>query len=473
MIDSIQQVVVIGAGTMGAAIAALVANAGLPVVLLDLAPDTLTGEEEAQGLTLQSPAVRNRIVQAGFERMRRAKPPAIAGPEAEQLMTLGNTADDFGQVGEADWIIEAIIEKLGPKQAMMARIEAVRKPGSLVSSNTSGLPITSLAEGRSDEFKRHFLGTHFFNPPRYLKLLEIIPTAQTGPAVVETMATFAEKRLGKGVVFCKDTPNFIGNRLFSIGNCFTIHHGLANGYTIEEVDALTGPLLGRPKTATFRLLDLVGLDIAAYVAQNLYDLVPEDEYRAVLRSPAMENVVGELIKRGWLGHKSGQGFYKQGLDEQGQRIFTILNPATFTYEPPQTPTFESVSAVQNMTDLGQRLAALLAPEWQQDRAAQFVWAVLSHDLAYAAARAQEIAHDLKSIDDTVRWGFGHEAGPFELWDKLGVAHTAAKMEAAGLQVAPWVKTMLAAGCDSFYRVEEGRVTGYYDWVRQGYRELAV
>ncbi|MBI1878928.1 MAG: enoyl-CoA hydratase/isomerase family protein, partial [Chloroflexi bacterium] len=371
----------------------------------------------------------------------------------------------------ADWIIEAIVEKPEPKRALLARIEAVRPPGSLVSSNTSGLPIASLAEGRSDDFKRHFLGTHFFNPPRTMKLLEIIPAADTDLAVAQMISEFAETRLGKGIVRCKDTPNFIGNRLFSPGNSFAIHYGFEHGYTIEEVDALTGPLLGRPKTATFRLQDLVGVDIAAHVAHNLYELIPHDPYREVLHSPPMEKVVGELMKRSWLGNKSKQGFYKQGQDAQGQRVFLPLNPATFEYEAPRNPHFEAVEAVRKIPDLGQRLTALFDERWQADRGAQLAWAVVSFDLAYAAACALEIAHDLKSIDDDVRWGFAYEAGPFELWDRLGVAQIAAKMEASGLAVAPWVKEMLAAGCPTFYRAADGQVTGFYDWDLRHYRDM--
>ncbi|MBE7556533.1 MAG: hypothetical protein HS126_36235 [Anaerolineales bacterium] len=470
MSHPIQRIAIIGAGTMGAGIAALVANAGLPVTLLDIAPRTLTPEEEQQGLTLTSPQVHNRIVRAGFERMRQARPPALASQEVEQLITLGNTEDNFDQVAGADWIVEAIIEKPEPKRALLARIEAARQPGTLVTTNTSGLPIASLAEGRSDEFKRHFLGTHFFNPPRYMKLLEIIPTAATDPAMVQMISEFGEKALGKGIVLCKDTPNFIGNRLFSPGNSFAIHYALEHGYTIEEVDALTGPLLGRPKTATFRLQDLVGIDIAAHVARNLYELIPHDPYREVLRSPQMEKVVDELLKRGWLGNKSKQGFYKQSQDAQGQRLFLTLNPATFEYEGQQNPSFEAVNAVSQIANLGQRLTALFDERWQADRAAQLAWAVVGFDLAYAATCAKEIAHDFKSIDAAMRWGFGYEAGPFELWDKLGVAQTASKMEASGLAVAPWIKEMLAAGCPTFYRLEDGQITGFYDWNKRGYRE---
>ncbi|MFQ5436622.1 MAG: 3-hydroxyacyl-CoA dehydrogenase family protein, partial [Anaerolineae bacterium] len=272
----IEKVGVIGAGTMGAAIAAHVANAGLPVVLLDIAPGKLTPEQDARGLSLDSPAVKNSIVRAGFDRCRKAKPASFMSKQAESLVQLGNIEDDFDLLADVDWIIEAIIEKLEPKRSLMEKIEAVRKVGSIVTSNTSGLPIASIAEGRSDDFKAHFLGTHFFNPPRYMKLLEIIPTPASNPDVVSAIVNFAETTLGKGIVYCKDTPNFIGNRMMSIDGSFITHYAFSNGYTIEEVDTISGPLIGRPKTATFRLQDLVGIDIAAFVANNLYDLIPHD-----------------------------------------------------------------------------------------------------------------------------------------------------------------------------------------------------
>lgn len=466
----IRQVAVIGAGTMGAAIAAHVANAGLPVLLLDIAPDRLTPQEEAQGLTLASPAVRNRLVQAGFDRTRQVTPPSFINPDAERRVTLGNIEDDLPRIAEADWIVEAIIEKLEPKQQLLARIEAVRRPDSIVTTNTSGLPIALLAEGRSQEFKRHFLCTHFFNPPRYLKLLELIPIAETDAAVVETMTQFGRTRLDKGIVLGKDTPNFIGNRLFSIGNSFAANYALEHGYTISEVDELTGPLLGRPKTGTFRLQDLVGLDIINHIAHNLYDLIPHDPYREVLHAPKLKALVNTLMANGWLGNKTGQGFYKTGTDAAGKRVFMTLNPTTLDYDLPERTCFEAVDAVRNIEDLGERVRAVLNEQWSEDRGTHFVWAVLSYELAYAAAVAPDIAHDLKSIDEAIRWGFAFEAGPFQLWDHLGVAETVAKIEASGLTVAAWVKAMLAAGCPTFYRVDDGRVTGYYDWVSQTYTD---
>jgi len=471
MPKKIKSIAVIGAGTMGAAIAAHCANAGYPALLLDIVPTQLTEEEVAKGLTLDSPQVKNRIVQDGFERLTKARPAAMMHQNVAKLITLGNLEADFGKLAEVDWVIEVIIEKLEPKQALMARIEAVCKPGTLVTTNTSGLPIASISQGRSELFKQHFLGTHFFNPVRYMKLLEIIPTSDTDPEVVKQIATFGEDVLGKGAVFCKDTPNFIGNRLFSIGNCFAADYAIRNGYTVTEADTLTGPLLGRPKTGTFRLQDLIGIDIAAYVAQNLYNLIPHDPYRDILMSPDLGKSTKQMLDNKWLGNKTRQGYYKKGKDEQGNRVFLTLNPTTFEYEMPDKARFEAVGAVREIEDLGERVRALLDDKWADDRGARFVRDILSYELAYAAHCAPEIAHDLKSIDDTIRWGFAFEAGPFQLWDKLGVADMAAKIEAAGQTVAPWVKEMLEAGITHFYQVDNGTIVGVYDWESKQYKAL--
>ena len=468
MTIQIHTVAVIGAGTMGAAIAAHCANAGLPVLLLDIVPTKLIAEEEAQGLSLSDPVVRNRLVQRGFERVKNARPAALMGSAPQRRILLGNTEDDFDRLADADLIIEAVIEKLEPKQALFERIDTVRKPGSIVATNTSGLPIASLTKGRSAGFKRHFLGAHFFNPPRFLKLLEIIPTADTDPAVTQAIAEFGETTLGKSIVHCKDTPNFIGNRLFSINISFALKYAFENGYSVAEVDALTGPLLGRPSTATFRLLDLVGIDVMAHIARNLFDLIPHDARRHLLRDPAVEPVLAGLLERGRLGNKTGQGFYKREKTADGRRVFKVLNPATFEYELPEKVRFESVGAVRHITNTGERVKTLLQAN---DRAADFVRALLHAEFAYAADIAPEIAHNLKSVDDDVRWGFNFELGPFQLWDALGVADVAARMAADGLPVADWVNTMLGHGIDSFYRVEDGRVTGFYNWDSGGYCNL--
>lgn len=458
----IQKVGVIGAGTMGASIAAHVANAGFPVILLDIVPFSLAPAQEAQGLTLDDPAVRNSLVRAGFEAIRLAKPAAFMSRQAESLVMLGNLEDDFGLLANADWIVEAIIEKPEPKKALMQRLENIRKPTTIITTNTSGLPIASIAEGRSDDFKAHFFGTHFFNPPRYMKLLEIIATPDSKAEAVATIADFVETRLGKGLVYCKDTPNFVANRLISIDGAFVMDYAFRHGYTIEEVDAITGPLIGRAKTATFRLQDLVGIDVAAHVGQNLHPLIPDDPYRDILKNSAGNKIIAQMVERGWLGRKSGRGFYKRaGKDEVGKTVFDILNPVTFQYEAPQKPRFDSVGAVRKIEGAGKRLAALFSDEWKGDRAAKLAWAVVSAQLCYAAAKIPEIADDILSIDNAVRWGFGYEIGLFELWDQLSVSETVDKMQADGLIVPAWVKKMAVAG-KTFYRYENGIATGQID-----------
>jgi len=378
---------------------------------------------------------------------------------------------DFDQLAGVDWIVEAIIEKLAIKRALVERLEAVIGEHTIVTTNTSGLPISQIVEGRSASFKQRFFGTHFLNPPRDMKLLEVIPGGEADPAAVDAIAEFATSRLGKGVVRCKDTPNFIGNRILSIHGSQVIDAALAEGYSLEEVDAVTGPLIGRPKTGTFRLQDLVGIDVSAFVGKNLHGLIPEDPFRDVLISPRLEKVIGGLIERGRLGNKTRQGFYKKGRDENGKKIFLVLDPETFDYREPAKVRFEAVGAVRKIEDLGERLQALFEERFKADRGARFAWQTVAGLLEYAAVAAQEIAFDLASIDNAVRWGFAHQAGPFELWDLLGVEATADRLEAEGRQVAPWVRDMLAAGCSSFYRRQDDRVIGFYDWHTKSYRDL--
>lgn len=449
----IDKVAVIGAGTMGGGIAAHLANIGIPVVLLDIPTPNLSDAEKVD------PRARNRLVQSLFDRMAKARPANLARPDRADLITLGNTEDDLELVADCDWVVEVIIEQLGPKQALMERLEKLIKPTTIISTNTSGIPINEIAQGRSEDFQARFLGTHFFNPPRYLKLLEIIPTEKTAQAVTDFMVAFGRDVLGKGVVVCKDTPNFIGNRFFSVAASYAIEHAFEHDYTVEEVDAITGPLIGRPKTATFRLMDLVGLDVMAHVNSNLYPAIPNDPYREMLRPEITNTVMGQMLENKWLGNKSSQGFYKRTTVD-GKREFWVLNPKTMEHEPPTKVRFDSVGAVRKIEDLGERLRKLLEHD---DRAANFVRDILYYGFAYAAYVAPEIAYKLTDVDKAMRWGFGHEAGPFEMWDMLGVAETAEKMEEAGLDVAPWVKEMLETGHESFY--SNGR---YYDFTTGQY-----
>ena len=446
----IEKVGIIGAGTMGGGIAAHLANVGIPVVLLDIPMPNADDNK----------AARDALVQSLHARNLKARPANFARKDRADLVSLGNTQDDLELLADCDWIVEVIIEQLQPKKELMARLEKIAKPTAIVTSNTSGIPITQIVEDCSDAFKARFLGTHFFNPPRYLKLLEIIPTEWTSDDVVGFMVDFGRNTLGKGVVVCKDTPNFIANRFISITGSYAANYALDNGYTIAEVDALTGPLIGRPKTATFRLTDLVGLDVMYHVNNNLYPAIPHDKYREVLKGEKAVAVVNEMMERKWLGNKTKQGYYKQER-VGGKRVFKTLNPETFEYEEAPKPRFESVGKTRKIEDLGERMQALLA---EDDRAAEYVRATTYFNLAYAAVVAPEIAHSLKDVDDANRWGFAHEAGPFELWDMLGVRESAEKMEAAGYEVADWVKQMLADGNESFYRDN-----AYYDFVTKTYK----
>jgi 3-hydroxyacyl-CoA dehydrogenase len=448
---------------MGGGIAAHAANAGLAVQLLDVAPKELTPEEEKRGLSLDSPAVRNRIVAASLERLKKSKPAAFFTPETAALVAVGNLEDDFERVADADWIVEAIVEQLGPKRELMARIERVRRPGSIVTSNTSGLPISSIAEGFTQDFRAHFLGTHFFNPPRYMKLLEVIPTAETLPEVVEFMTEFAERRLGKGVVICKDTPNFIANRLGSVLGASTLGFVLENGYTVEEADAILSPLIGRPKTGLFRLQDLVGLDVSSSVGDNLYDLIPDDETREVLRNQNLGSLRTTQMERGRLGDKTGQGFYKKP-PKGGKADILSLDLETLEYRERREPDIPSMSEAQKIKSLPERVEFVLR---QDDKAGALARHVIYQTLGYAARRVPEITNRIIDVDRAMRWGYSHELGPFELWDALGVRETADAMEKEGVRVAAWVREMLDAGHETFYKQEGGSLS-FYDPARKGY-----
>ena len=465
----INHVTVIGAGTMGAAIAGHLANAGVPVALLDIVPSELSAEESAAGLALESPKVRNRFAQQGFERMIKARPANLFTRDTAKLIRVGNLEDDFdAAVGKSDWIVEVIVERPGPKQALMARIEQVAPASAIISSNTSGIPIHIISEGRSAAFKKRFLGTHFFNPPRYLHLLELIPTPETDPAVVQRMRQFAETTLGKGVVICKDTPNFIANRMFSFVQSDVMEFAIENGYTVEEVDKLTGPLLGRPKTGTFRLNDVVGIDVLAMVSQNLYDLIPDDEDREVLRGEYGSAVIKGLVDAKLLGSKTGQGFWKTVTDAKGKKEFLGLDlqaaaEGDLTYVASKKPKWSSVGEAKDLP-LPERLRALVNAS---DPAGELIWHTLARTMAYASKRIPEIADTIVDIDNAMKWGFGWEMGPFEMWDALGVKETTARMVGEGFTVAPWVESFLAAGNDSFYCYDQGK-RQVYSPLEKGY-----
>ncbi|MCK6567487.1 3-hydroxyacyl-CoA dehydrogenase/enoyl-CoA hydratase family protein [Chloroflexi bacterium CFX5] len=449
---SIHRAVVIGSGTMGAAIAAHLANIGTPVTLLDIAAK-------------DSPD-KNKIVKEGWDRCLKARPSNLMAKELEALVTLGNLEDDFGAVAEADWVCEAIVENLKIKQDLMARIDEVRKPNAIISTNTSGIPVASIAEGRSKEFKKHFLGAHFFNPPRYLKLLEIIPTADTSKDVVEFISYFGEYRLGKGVVLCKDTPNFVGNRVAFGTGAFAMDFILENGYTVDEVDALTGPLMGRPKTATFRLMDLVGVDVWHHVGTNLAPLIPHDKLgQKYLAAEKPKKLMETLLERKWLGNKTKVGFYKEVRDAEGKKQFYSLDLNTLEHVPASKPRFDSVKAAKEVEGLGDRLKVMLEAD---DKAAKLVKALTYQSFQYVSSIIPEVADTPKPIDDAIRWGFMHEAGAFEIWDMLGVKETVRRMKAEGYPAAKWVDEMLKNGCETFYQYRHGNKIGAYDASKKKY-----
>jgi 3-hydroxyacyl-CoA dehydrogenase len=457
----IEKAAVLGAGTMGAQIAAHLANAGIPVILLDIVPREPSPEEQAKGLSLESKEVRNRIARAGLEAAKKAKPAAFFTSEKASLVTVGNFDDDLAQLKDCDLILEAVVENLDIKRKLYERVEEFRRPLSIVASNTSGIPITELADGRSEDFRAHFLGIHFFNPPRYLHLVEIIPTEWTKPEVSCSVAGFLDQRLGKGVVPAKDRPNFIANRIGTYGAMVTIKTMLDEGYSIEEVDKITGQAVGRPKTATFRTFDLVGLDVFGHVVKNLHEALAEDDEREVFIAPEF---LSGMIGRGILGNKTKGGFYKRQKGEgEKQEIWTI-DHASLEYRPAGKVKLPALDMAKNIEETPERIKALV---WGKDRVGAFLWKTMSRTFRYAANRIPEIADTVLEIDRAMKWGFNWELGVFETWDAIGVEKSTARMREEGLSVPQNVQEMLDAGATSFYKTEAGRKF-YFDFTTNGY-----
>ena len=446
----IKKVAVIGAGTMGSQIAAHIANVGIPCDLLDIPPSELTPEERANHLTLNSPAVRNRIAQSALDRMKSAKTRSpFYVSDAAALIRVGNFHDHAEWLAEADWIIEAVVENLDVKKQVHGRISQHRRRGALVSSNTSGISIRAIAEDLSEDYRECFLGTHFFNPPRYMYLIELIPTETTRPDLVEFISDFAEHTLGKGIVRCKDTPNFIANRIGIFSVLHTIHLMLEEGYTIDEVDAITGPPMGRPRSATFRLGDIIGLDVLVDVASNVYDNATNDEQREVFRVP---DFILQMLEKGWLGEKTDGGFYQRRRGENGSEIWT-LDYNTLEYAPRAEVRFDSINAARRIADAGERLKRLINSD---DRAGQFAWKCLSHTMCYAASRIPEIADDPVSIDNVMKWGFNWELGVFEAWDAIGVPGSVERRKSENHAIPSLVTNLLNSGDTSFYKTLSNR-----------------
>lgn len=443
MLKPFRTAAVLGAGVMGTQIAAHLANAGLVVYLLDL----------------PGPGVhKNAIVEAAFKKGLQQKPPIFFTEKTARRVILGNFEDDWHRLTHVDWVIEAVVEKLEVKQQLMARLEGHIRDDAVVSTNTSGLSIQAITAGRSDSFQRRFLGTHFFNPPRYLKLLELIPTAETDPHIVEQLKWFGHLHLGKGVVVAKDTPNFIGNRIGVFISMLGIRAFTEQGYTIEEIDTLTGTLVGRPKSATFRTADIVGLDTLLYVAENLYPAIPDDESRDVFQVP---EILSRLVEAGHLGAKTGQGFYQK----VGKTILSV-NPRTLAYEKAQSMHLGNWKAIAKIKSLPERLRKLYQ---DAGRAGILFRQTMLSILSYSAHRIPEIADSPLDIDQAMRWGFGWQLGPFEIWQELGFARVLKDMQYSGMMVPSWIESMQLAGIDRFYqRASENRSAFVYQPLH-GYR----
>ncbi len=460
MQTKIRKVAVIGSGVMGGGIAALLAAAGIQTQLLDIIPPDLKDDEQ------KDPLARNRIVKSGLDNLAGAKPALLMQSKDLDLITIGNLEDDFDQLSDCDWIVEVVVENLAVKHKLFERIESIRKPGSIVSSNTSGIPLKAMSEGRSDEFKQHFLGTHFFNPVRYMKLLEIIPGEQTLDTILDFMADFGERILGKGIVWAKDTPNFVGNRIGIHGMVKSMQVMLEDGLSIPEVDALFGPVMGRPKTAMFKTADLVGLDVLGHVAANTYDLVTEDEDRESFKIPEF---VATMIANNQLGKKTQAGFYKTDLTPEWQKIRKVINPQTLDYDTYEAPEFACLAEAKKADTLEAKINAVV---YGDDKGADFAWKALACNLIYSANRIPEISDTIVEIDNAMKWGFNFEMGPFETWDAIGLAKSVDRMKAEGLTIPAHIDKMLADGHSTFYKTDNGQ-RYFYDFASATYQPIKV
>ena len=457
---TVKKAAVLGAGTMGAQIAAHLASAGIPTLLLDIVPRDETPAPEAGAVARPSGRApesdRNRIARAGFEAAKKSKPAAFFTADLAALVSVGNFEDDLAKLKDCDLIIEAVVENLAIKRQLYEKVEQHRRPGAVIASNTSGIPLRQLAEGRSEDFRAHFLGMHFFNPPRYMHLVELIRTEWTRPEVSCSMFGFLDERLGKGVVIARDRPNFIANRIGTFGALVTIRAMLDDGYSIEEVDKINGPAAGRPKTATFRTFDLVGLDVFAHVVRNLHENLPDDPEREMFVMPGL---ITKMIERGLLGNKTRAGFYKREKGTDGKREILTLDPATFDYRPAQKVKLPTLEMAKNIEDTAERIKALA---WAKDRVGAFLWKTLARTLCYTAERIPEIADTVVEIDRAMQWGFNWELGPFEVWDAIGVEKSVAKLKEEGRTVPANVQRMLDSGAKSFYKQENGQ-RFYFDF----------
>jgi 3-hydroxyacyl-CoA dehydrogenase len=459
----IKKVGVIGAGVMGAAIAAHMANCGLEVILLDMVPGGLKPDLKSCPDTNKRQEMRSILAQEGLNKALNSKPASFYVPEDAELIQVGNLEDHICRMAEVDWVVEAVIERLDIKRQILQDLHSACNPETLITTNTSGLSLAQISQGLPRDFQRRFFCTHFFNPPRYLKLLELVPGPGTEPDILNGFAGFAEEVLGKGVVWAKDTPNFIANRIGVFSGCLTYHLMEDLGLSIEEVDAITGPNLGRPNTASFRLADLVGLDVFAHVARNVYETCPEDERHEVFKLPKW---FADMVDQGLLGLKSGAGFYKKAWDEKGRRCIMVLNMETMDYRPMQKPVMPVLDQIKRLKSAREKVRALY---YSDDQAGRFIFRLISETLLYSARRIPEICNDLVNLDNAMKWGFGWGLGPFETWDALGLEKSSQLMTRAGYEIPAWVQGMLANGKDSFYLSRQGQ-TSYFDLATDDYTE---
>jgi len=461
MAPKIKRVAVLGAGVMGSGIAAHLSGVGLETLLLDIVPPELSEEDTKKGVTRDHKAFRNRFATGALQMAQKAKPPVFYNNADAESIKVGNFDDDMARIADCDWIIEVVTERLDIKRSLFEKVDQHRKQGSIVTSNTSGLSIASMTDGRTTDFTSNFFVTHFFNPVRFMRLLELVPGEQTDPEAFQYLARFGADRLGKGIVFGKDTPNFIANRIGIFGMMYTLHKMVDDGFTIEEIDAVFGPVSGRPKSAVFRTADMVGLDTLVHVANNCHDNLPDDESREYFKIPEF---LQEMIKRGWLGQKTRGGFYKK----EGKEIHA-LDYKTFEYRPKEKVRADSIGAARGEERIGRKIKTLLAG---QDRLARLAWDVTARSLIYAARRMGEIADDVVNVDNAMKWGFNWELGPFETWDAIGVPESVERMKQDGLQLPGWVGEMLESGKTSFHSGTAVKPT-YYDLGSRDYADVPL
>ena len=465
MVNKIRSAAILGAGTMGCQIAAHLSNVGISVLLLDIVPNELTEDEKKKNLSLNDKAVRNKFARLGLKRALEMDPPPFYDTDFASLIEIGNFEDDLEKISEADWIIEAVIENLEIKKSLFEKVDNLRRKDSIVSTNTSGISVNALGEGRSDDFRSNFLGTHFFNPPRFMKLLELIPSKDTDTELVFFFTNFAEKILGKGVVLAKDTPNFIANRIGVFGVMQIIKTMIEMDLSVEEVDQITGRAMGRPRTATLRTADFVGIDVLLHVAENVYLNAKDDERRDIFKPPEF---LAEMVKRGWLGDKTGGGFYKKIKNDNGTERFT-LDIHTMDYRPREKVSFSSVDRALQEEDIGTRIKVLISGN---DKGAQFAWRTLSELLIYTAKRIPEISDDILNIDHAMKWGFNWRLGPFETWDAIGIKEIVSRLEKEGREIPELVENVLKSGKESFYREKRGK-TFFLDVEKFEYNEVKL